>query len=89
MQNKHAVAESIAKKCGDLKMYVVWWNYVANYSDPKIELATSPVEAFENAFPFYKKTKNVEFHRFAVEILNSSKAVEIIDGKIFPMRQED
>jgi hypothetical protein len=61
------------------KLYVVFWHYSANYSEPDIVSADNPRQAFERKFPFYINTKNVDFHRYAIEITDKSKFVEIVN----------
>jgi hypothetical protein len=73
----HSMAERIAKQCSDLKFYVVWWTYSANYSEPQIVLARTGREAFAEAFPFQVNLKEKDFHKYAAEIQNSGKFKEL------------
>jgi len=76
-QGDHSVAERIAAQCANMKQFVVWWHYSANYSTPVIEMADTPEDAFNKAYPSLESVRNPDLHKFAVEIANCSKANEL------------
>jgi hypothetical protein len=80
-QIDHSAAERIWDLCENSKMFVVWWTYSANYSEPKIVIAKTPADAFRLAFPQYAHTNGGEFHKYAVEIRNCGCATELREDK--------
>jgi hypothetical protein len=63
------------------KIWLVWWTYEANYSEPTVTLAKTPEEAFKNEFPRYAKTSDLNFHKYVIEI-KSPKCIHIYDGNV-------
>lgn len=59
------------------RLFVIFWQYQANYSEPEIVEADSPLEAFEQKFHFYGKSKHPDFHRYIIEITDRSKFTEL------------
>jgi hypothetical protein len=80
-QNDHSTVERIAAECADLKMYVVWWTYSANYSEVMIEMAKTPEEAFGQAFPFYLNGHDPKFRKYMVRIQSSGDTLMMCDHK--------
>lgn len=62
------------------KLYVVFWMYLANYSDPEVVIADTPEQAFKEKFPLYANVKNVDMHKYVIEIQNSEKFVELTNA---------
>lgn len=72
----HSLVEKIAKEVGD-KMFVVFWQYDANYSEPRITIANTPEQAFKSEFPLRANIKDPDFHKFAIRIRTSGDLTEI------------
>jgi hypothetical protein len=53
-----------------MAQYVVWWTYVANYSEPRIVEAETAEEAMEKGIFYTAKANN--FTKYAVRMENGS-----------------
>lgn len=68
----HTLAEKIVKEAGS-DMFVVWWTFDANYSEPQIVVAKDPKDAWDKTFPKYKHSTHPDFHKYVVAIQNGGK----------------
>lgn len=59
------------------RLFVVFWQYQANYDAPRIVKARTPEEAFDSVYHFYAKTIHPDFHRYIIEIEDESKFMEL------------
>lgn len=65
------------------KLFVVWWVYQANFTEPQFVTAPNAKDAWNKTFPQYVNNSVAtavhegEFHKYAVEIQDATKFTEL------------